>query len=128
MTHPQSPDSTLGTHAPDRSRSEGFVAINSITCDESYRERFEALFRSRAHAIDGLAGFRNMAVLKPLSGDGAYQVVSYWDDRASFENWHASSAFAEGHRRGFEDVRQARERGEASPMTSRMETYEILCD
>ena len=128
MNRSPSQDTVSGANQPVRPRPAEFVAINSIICNESYRERFEALFRSRAHAIDGLPGFRNMVVLKPNHDGEAYLVVSYWDDRASFENWHASSAFAEGHRRGFEDVRQARERGEESPMTSRMQTYEVLCD
>lgn len=105
-----------------------FVAVNSISCQEAYRERFEQLFRSRAHAIDRAPGFRRMFVLRPDLAGGDYLVVSFWDDRASFDHWRGSPEFADGHRRGFEDIRQARERGEQPPMTSRMVTYEILTD
>ncbi len=128
MMTQSTPETISDTPAPARPRNGEFVAINSIACTDAYRERFETLFKSRAHAIDKLPGFHNMVVLKPSSGTGDYLVVSYWDDRASFENWHKSSAFAEGHRRGFDDVRQARERGEQPPMTSHMELYDILCD
>lgn len=105
-----------------------FVAVNYITCDPSYRGRFETLFRSRMHAIDRAPGFHHMAVLRPHREDDAYLVVSHWTDRASFESWSKSPEFIEGHRRGFEDLRQARERGEKLPMTSRMEAYDVLCD
>ncbi len=129
MTSPQS------THAaPDAppatppSRPGEFVAINTIACQPDYRERFETLFKSRAHAIDKAPGFRHMHVLRPDREGGDYLVVSYWNDRAAFDHWRTSPEFAEGHRRGFEDVRQARERGETPPMTSSMATYEILTD
>jgi len=104
-----------------------FVAINSISCQDDYRERFEELFKSRVHAIDKAPGFRRMAVLKPARGSGDYLVVSFWDSRAAFESWSRSPEFLEGHRRGFEDVRAAKERGETPPMTSRMEIYDVLC-
>ncbi len=105
-----------------------FVAVNFITCTSAYRERFEALFASRAHAIDRLPGFRHMVVLRPQKDGGDYLVVSFWQDRASFDAWTRSPEFLEGHRRGFADVKAAKERGEAPPMTSRMETYDILVD
>ena len=119
-THAESlPEAQLG-------RPGEFVAINSISCQPAYRERFEQLFRSRAHAIDGAPGFRRMFVLRPERDGGDYLVVSFWNDRAAFDAWRTSPEFAEGHRRGFEDVKQARERGEPPPMTSRMDTYEIF--
>lgn len=105
-----------------------FVAVNFISCTDAYRERFEALFSSRAHAIEQVPGFHNMVVLKPVKEGGDYLVVSFWDKRESFDSWRDSPAFMAGHRRGFEDVRTARERGEQPPMTSRMELYDILCD
>lgn len=121
-----------GTSAPaptvPRPRPGEFVAVNFITCDEAYRDRFEHLFRSRAHAIDRLPGFRHMVVLRPEREGGDYLVVSFWDDKASFDAWRTSPAFMEGHRRGFEDVKVARERGTKPPMTSRMELYDILTD
>jgi heme-degrading monooxygenase HmoA len=119
---------TNATH-PIENRDErpgGFVAVNFISCEGSYRERFEKLFRSRAHAIDRAPGFKRMFVLRPDRGEGDYLVVSHWESREAFDHWRTSPEFAEGHRRGFEDLRQARERGEQPPMTSRMETYEVL--
>jgi len=126
--NPLDTDAATAAAGPLAPRTGEFVAVNYIRCSDAYRERFEQLFRSRAHAIDRLPGFHRMMVLKPQREDDCYLVVSFWTDRASFDHWHASAAFAEGHRRGFADVSAAKARGEAPPMTSRMEGYELLCD
>jgi heme-degrading monooxygenase HmoA len=126
-------DATMGT----------FVAINSIHCRPDYCERFEALFRSRAHAIDRAPGFIRMMVLRPHGrpetpegGEAAsgpcgdcgspYLVISEWESAECFQNWVGSPEFKEGHARGFEDIRLAKERGEESPMKSAFLTYEVV--
>lgn len=129
MSHDAIQAAVETTPAEDlKDRPGDFVAVNFISCQEPYRERFETLFRSRAHAIDKAPGYRHMYVLRPDKGGGDYMVVSFWKNREAFDAWRTSPEFAEGHRRGFSDVREARERGEQPPMTSRMETYEILTD
>lgn len=124
--NPEMSQAQAGPLAQLVDESGDFVAINFITCQESYRERFETLFRSRAHAIDRAPGFRRMVVLRPEREGMDYLVVSFWSDRAAFDAWRTSPEFAEGHRRGFDDIRQARERGEQPPMTSRMELFEVF--
>lgn len=104
---------------------KNFVAINYIQCEEHYRSRFEELFASRARAIDRLPGFLAMEVLKPQS-EGEYLIVSHWESEQAFRDWTRSPEFLEGHKRGFEDIRQARERGEKPPMSSSFKTYEVL--
>lgn len=104
----------------------GFVAINHIRCREEYRERFEELFRTRAHAIDRMPGFCGMQVLRPQKPDEPYLVVSFWESQEAFRAWVGSPEFLEGHRRGFEDMRAARERGEEPTMTSEFVTYEVI--
>ncbi len=104
----------------------GFVAINYITCTPEYRERFEYLFRTRARAIDRMPGFRGMYVLRPQREGDPYLVVSHWDSEEHFRAWVQSPEFLEGHRRGFEDIREAKARGEQPPMTSDFRTYEVI--
>jgi heme-degrading monooxygenase HmoA len=106
--------------------SEGFVAINYITCKPEYRERFEYLFKTRARAIDRLPGFRGMYVLRPQQEGDAYLVISHWDSEAHFRAWLQSPEFLEGHKRGFEDIRAAKARGEEPPMRSDFRTYEVI--
>ena len=104
---------------------KGFVAINYINCRDHYKERFEELFKTRAGAIDRLPGFKFMEVLKPTDGS-SYLIVSHWDSQDSFKEWTKSPEFLEGHKRGFEDIKIAKERGEEAPMTSDFKTYEVI--
>jgi len=120
-----------------------FVAVNYITCRPEYRERFEKLFATRAHAIDRMPGFCGMHVLRsegkqgrakrgpkgllqPGDEQGAYLIVSYWRRCEDFEAWTGSPEFVEGHKRGFEDVRQAKVAGKEPPMTSSFVTYSVV--
>jgi heme-degrading monooxygenase HmoA len=119
-------------HYSDKNREKaeprtqtGFVAINFIHCWEEYRPRFEELFSTRAHAIDQMPGFISMLVLKPTQ-PGEYLIISQWDNEESFRNWSKSDEFLDGHRRGFADIRAAKERGEPSPMTSEFRTYQVI--
>lgn len=103
-----------------------FVAVNFITCLESYQERFEELFKTRAHSIDTLPGFLTMHVVRQNDENGKYMVVSYWENEESFKNWMSSKEFLEGHKRGFTDIAAAREKGEPVPMKSEFKTYSII--
>lgn len=80
----------------------------------------------RARAIDRLPGFRGMYVLRPQNEGDAYLVVRHWDSEAHFRAWLQSPEFLEGHKRGFEDIRAAKVRGEEPPMRFGFRTYEII--
>ena len=103
-----------------------FVAINYITCKTGYRERFEELFATRARAIDRMPGFQHMEVLQPQADGDHYLIVSHWDSEDNFSRWTNSPEFREGHQRGFEDIKLARERGEEPPMSSDFKTYKVI--
>lgn len=106
--------------------NKNFVAINYITCHENYRERFEELFATRAHAIDRMPGFIDMQVLKPKINDGDYLIVSFWENEEAFRTWTTSPEFIEGHKRGFSDIAAAKQRGEEPPMKSNFKVYEVI--
>lgn len=108
--------------------SKKFVAVNYINCTPEYKERFETLFGSRAHAIDEMPGFIEMHVLRPDSEDDNYLIVSYWEHEDAFKDWTKSEAFIEGHKRGFADLAKAREEGRPAPMSSDFKTYEIIAN
>lgn len=111
----------------DKKEDAMFVAINTISCREEYRERFEQMFSTRAHAIDTMPGFQQMEVLKPNKPDGNYLVISHWDSEADFKAWVGSPQFHEGHKRAFADLKSAEEAGQPRPMHSEFRTYEVLC-
>ena len=104
-----------------------FVAINFIRCKSHYRKRFEELFTGRAHAIDKMPGFLFMEVLRP-SKEGEYLIVSHWKDEKYFRQWTKSPEFLEGHKRGFADIQEAKERGEEPPMISEFRTYSVIAN
>lgn len=104
---------------------KNFVAINYISCKEHYKDRFEELFASRAGAIDRLPGFKHMEVLKPQDNSD-YLIVSHWDSEESFKVWTKSPEFIEGHKRGFEDIKNAKQKGEEPPMSSSFKTYDVI--
>ncbi len=104
----------------------GFVAINYITCKPDYAERFECLFCTRARMIDKMPGFLGMQVLRADGGEEPYLIVSYWKEKSNFEAWVGSPEFVEGHKRGFEDVRRAKEAGQEPPVKSRFVTYSVV--
>ncbi len=108
------------------SKLKEFVAVNYISCQSHYQERFEQLFASRAHAIDNMNGFIKMYVLKPQEQNGQYLIVSYWSSEEAFKTWTKSPEFTEGHKRGFEDIAIAKKEGKEPPMTSSFKTYEII--
>ncbi|MEQ9591341.1 MAG: antibiotic biosynthesis monooxygenase [Cyclobacteriaceae bacterium] len=107
---------------------KNFVAINYIQCDADYASRFEELFATRAHAIDRLPGFIDMQVLKPADLKDEYLIVSHWNSEDDFKAWTKSPEFIEGHKRGFEDLRKAKERGEKPPMSSTFKTYRVIAN
>lgn len=113
---------------PAEQEAVGFVAVNFIQCEPEYQNRFEALFRSRAKAIDRLTGFIRMQVLRPQQAGEQYLVISHWANEAAFQAWTQSPEFLEGHQRGFDDLRQAKARGDKPPMTSSFRTYQVVTE
>jgi heme oxygenase (mycobilin-producing) len=103
-----------------------FVAINYITCQEQYTDRFEELFGTRAHAIDKMPGFMKMHVLRQADSDVDYLIVSYWESEDNFKDWTKSQEFLEGHKRGFEDLAAAKKAGKEPPMKSIFKTYKAI--
>lgn len=104
----------------------GFVAVNTISCQPDYVDRFTELFSSRAQAIDRIPGFLGMYVLSPSEPGKSYLVISHWVNEDAFKGWTGSPEFLEGHKRAFEDMRLAKERGEEPPMKSEFTTYSVL--
>lgn len=103
-----------------------FIAINTISCSENYKDRFEELMLTRAKQVDTMPGFINMEVLKPQDKEGDYLIISHWESEEQFKQWARSPEFSQGHNRGFEDIAKARAEGNEPPMKSIFKTYKIL--
>ena len=75
-----------------------FVVANRVPVASGWEETFEERFRQRAGQIDKQTGFLRMQILKPVSDDSPYVVLTTWQDKASFDAWVGSEGFKLAHR------------------------------
>ena len=76
-----------------------FIAMNNFKVVKGREPDFESQWRNRRSYLENVPGFVQFALLKG-EGDGEYVSHTIWQDRASFEAWTRSEAFAAGHRQG----------------------------
>ncbi|WP_221584876.1 antibiotic biosynthesis monooxygenase [Microbacterium sp. G2-8] len=70
------------------------VKINAIHVPEGAGAELEKRFAARKHAVDSSPGFEGFQLLRPVTGDDRYFVVTQWADEASFQAWREGSAKA----------------------------------
>ncbi|HZZ49105.1 MAG TPA: antibiotic biosynthesis monooxygenase [Pseudonocardia sp.] len=68
------------------------VKINAISVPEGAGPELERRFAHRLHAVDGQPGFISFELLRPVSGDERYFVLTHWEDEASFQAWRDGPA------------------------------------
>lgn len=105
-----------------------FIAMNRITVQPDYTDRFEYLFSTRAREVDQEQGFIDAKILKPMKDGQPYIVMTTWETQDDFDRWVKTGAFLKGHNRGFADMDMARKDGRTMPMSSDVETYEVFAD
>ena len=74
-----------------------YVVTNRVPVAPQWRAKFEERFRQRAGQVDKQPGLIRMEVLKPISDDTPYLVVTVWQDQQSFEQWIESEDFKLAH-------------------------------
>ncbi|MEJ8279537.1 antibiotic biosynthesis monooxygenase family protein [Pseudonocardia spirodelae] len=72
------------------------VKINAIEVAENAGPDLEKRFANRLHAVDGQPGFLGFELLRPVSGDDRYFVVTRWETEEAFQAWREGPA-AEAH-------------------------------
>jgi heme-degrading monooxygenase HmoA len=68
------------------------VKINAISVPEGAGPELEKRFSNRAHTVDSAKGFLGFQLLRPVSGDDRYFVVTQWADEESFAAWRDGDA------------------------------------
>ncbi len=63
------------------------VKNNAIEVPEGAGPELEKRFANRLHAVDGQPGFESFELLRPVSGDNRYFVLTHWADEESFQAW-----------------------------------------
>lgn len=74
------------------------IRINAITVPEGGGDELARRFAARAGAVDNADGFEGFELLRPTDDRFTWLVVTRWRDKAAFDAWVASPAFAHGHR------------------------------
>ncbi|AYG03480.1 antibiotic biosynthesis monooxygenase family protein [Gryllotalpicola protaetiae] len=70
------------------------VKINAIEVPEGAGSELESRFAARKHAVDSAPGFEGFQLLRPISGESRYFVVTTWTDEESFQAWRDNGAAA----------------------------------
>lgn len=73
------------------------VKINAIEVPEGRGAELERRFAGRARLVEEMPGFEGFELLRPVSGEGRYFVVTHWADDESFRRWVESTEFRQGH-------------------------------
>ena len=68
------------------------VKINAISVPPQAGPELERRFAERAHSVDGSPGFLGFTLLRPVSGEDRYFVVTEWEDEESFAAWRDGDA------------------------------------
>ena len=68
------------------------VKINAIELPEGAGPELERRFANRLHAVDGQPGFISFELLRPVSGETRYFVLTHWEDEESFQKWRDGPA------------------------------------
>jgi heme oxygenase (mycobilin-producing) len=68
------------------------VKINAIEIPEGAGPELERRFANRLHAVDGQPGFISFELLRPVSGETRYFVLTHWEDEESFQAWRNGPA------------------------------------
>ena len=74
-----------------------FIVANRIPVAQEWQGEFENRFRKRAGEIDKQPGFVSMQILKPISEDAPYVVLTSWQDENAFNEWIKSEDFKLAH-------------------------------
>src|SRR5690348_5238441 len=74
-----------------------FVALSRFTIANDMDEEVKNAFRARPHAVDSAPGFLRLDVLAPQENSKEIWLLTHWQDRESFEQWHKSHQYRDSH-------------------------------
>ena len=99
-----------------------YVTMNRVYLTDEYSAEFEQRFRDRAGLVDDVPGFVRNMVLRPVSEDTPYVVLTVWESQDAFEKWVGSEAFKKAH------SGRSRLPDEAYPQPGKIEKFETVTD
>jgi heme oxygenase (mycobilin-producing) len=74
-----------------------FVALSQFVIANDMAAEVKRAFQNRPHAVEDASGFVRLDVLSPEQNPQEIWLITYWSDRASFEQWHRSHLYKDSH-------------------------------
>ena len=74
-----------------------YVVISHFEIANGMSDEVKDAFRNRPHRVEQASGFVRMDVLSPVDNPAQFQLITYWQNQASYENWHHSHAYKDSH-------------------------------
>jgi heme oxygenase (mycobilin-producing) len=75
-----------------------FVALSQFTVVEGMEHKVKDAFVSRPHLVEKAPGFERMEVLRPQDVPEDFWLLTWWQDEASYQNWHKSHEYHQSHK------------------------------
>ena len=73
------------------------VVISHFEIANGMVDEVKNAFRNRPHRVEQAPGFVRMDVLSSVDNPAQFQLITYWQNQASFESWHQSHAYKDSH-------------------------------
>jgi heme-degrading monooxygenase HmoA len=74
-----------------------FVALSKFVIANDMAAAVKQAFCNRPHAVDSAPGFVRLDVLSPEENPREIWLITYWQTRKNFEDWHQSHLYRESH-------------------------------
>jgi len=74
-----------------------FVALSQFTVANDMAAEVKEAFQSRPHTVEAAEGFVRLDVISPEENPREIWLITYWQDRNSFEEWHKSHLYRDSH-------------------------------
>jgi len=74
-----------------------YVVISHFEVANDKADLVREAFRNRPHLVEKAAGFVRMDVVSPLDNPAAFDLITCWQSKDSFETWHRSHAYRDAH-------------------------------
>ena len=89
------PMAATSTHA----RAAAFVVASDLVVDPAGSDALETAFRHRLGEVEEHPGFQRLEDWRDHKVDGAYLMVTWWDDEQAFSSYMRSQAHKTSHER-----------------------------
>lgn len=85
-----------------------FVVVSDLEVAAVGAEALEAAFQQRLREVEGHPGFQRLEVWRDDAREGAYRMVTWWDDEAAFRSYMRSAEHRRSHARIPQEPARAR--------------------